>query len=434
MAGSRPPLSSLFISNFTVDESAPFKRHLNRLEVEIGREDYRHLKDVELLPCPPPESAFAAMEEITERLLKTTQNNYNRQLLVKLAIRVYLDPRDYSVYYRQGDRALRFVSKWREKVLIEFFGTTPADDTGWKSCREPVGFEARFLPDHAGGVLLLRKSSPAEDTEPLLTASHGPYDPHTLDVALYFLRAGKGGSAIINLGFSGREPLTDENLEKLREWDIPLNPSNIDVIYPYVDAKGHPLCYKLEEGLGRYVACLEIPPPGLIIDIHGCVGTSSDDYRLVVGLGGLPPYREPLELGQIQETGGIIHITPGPRLRQGLAIVRDLSQEIYIQFCADPHRGYNLALLGGLQILGRSFDPRQEVQSLLPGEERTFLPAENLRWLPGAGANALQRIEARKLCEDTLCLHVEIPTAVRRRIALKMKELAITDSLDASFL
>ncbi len=434
MAGSRPSLSSLFISNFTVDESAPFKRHLNRLEVEIGREDYRHLKDVELLPAPPAESAFTAMEEITERLLKTTQNNYNRELLLKLGIRVYLDPRDYSVYYRQQHRALRFVSKWREKVLVEFFGTTPAVDTGWKLCRQPAGFEARFLPDPAGGVLLLRRISPGESSEPLLSASHGPYDPHTLDVALYFLRAGKGGSAIINLGFSGREPLTDENLDKLREWDIPLNPSNIDVIYPYVDAKGHPLCYKLEEGLGRYVAELEIPPPGLIIDIHGCVGTSSDDYRLVVGLGGLPPYREPRELGQVQEPGEVIHVTPAPRLRQGLAIVRDLSQEIYVQFCSGPHRGYNFALLGGLQMLGRSFDPRQEVQSLLPGEERTFLPAENLRWLPGAGANALQRIEARKLREDASCLHVEIPTAVRRRIALKMKELAITDSLDASLL
>jgi len=35
---------------------------------------------------------------------------------------------------------------------------------------------------------------------------------------------------------------------------------------------------------------------------------------------------------------------------------------------------------------------------------------------------------------QTQCLHVEIPTAVRRRIALKMRELAITDSLDASIL
>ncbi|NIQ95657.1 MAG: hypothetical protein GWN87_16720, partial [Desulfuromonadales bacterium] len=62
----------LFISRFEVDYKAPFRRYLNRLEVEIGREDYRHLKQVELLEETPGEEHFAAMEEITERVLKTT--------------------------------------------------------------------------------------------------------------------------------------------------------------------------------------------------------------------------------------------------------------------------------------------------------------------------------------------------------------------------
>ncbi len=429
-----PKIPKLFISQFTVDYEAPFKRHLNYLEVEIGREDYRHLKRVELLDEHPTEAQFAAMEEITERLLKTTQNNYNRDLLQKLGIRVYLDSTHYAVYYRLADRVLRFIANWREQTLSRFFGQVPTSETGWHSCLAPAGFEARFLPDQAGGVLLLRRAGKRDPGLPLLTASHGPYDPHTLDVALFFLRAGKGDAAMINLGFSGREPLTDENLEKLKRWGVPLNPSNIDVIYPYVNAAGHPLCYKLEEGYRRYVKILGGPAPELVIDIHGCVGTHSDDYRLIVGLGGLPPYLSPTELGEIEESGGVIHLRPGARLRSGLAMLRDLSEEIYVQFCSGPHQGYQFALLGGLQMLGRTFDPHQEVKSLLAGEERTFLPAENLRWLPGAGANAHQRLEAGKLNPQTQCLHVEIPTAIRRRIALKMRELAITDSLDASVL
>ena len=60
----------------------------------------------------------------------------------------------------------------------------------------------------AGGALLLRhQQGDIRQQRPLITASHGPYDPHTLEVTLYFLRTGKGGSAIINLGFAGREPL-----------------------------------------------------------------------------------------------------------------------------------------------------------------------------------------------------------------------------------
>jgi hypothetical protein len=86
-----PEIPVLFRHRFSVDYSAPFQRHLNRLEVEIGREDYRHLKKVELLSTFPTDAQFAAMEEITARLLKTTQNNYNRDLLRRLNIRVYLD-------------------------------------------------------------------------------------------------------------------------------------------------------------------------------------------------------------------------------------------------------------------------------------------------------------------------------------------------------
>ncbi len=433
MPGAPPNIPKLFISNFTVDYSAPFRRHLNRLEVEIGREDYRHLKRVELLDQMPSETRFAGMEEITGRVLKTTQNNYNRDLLQRLGIRVYLDPADYAVYYRLPDRALRFFPVWRQKVLTRFFGSPPGTDTGWRPCGSRLsGFEARYHPDAAGGVLLLRRANLANGDLTLLTATHGPYDPHTLDVALFFLRSGKGQAALVNLGFSGREPLTDENLEMLKQWGVPLNPSNIDVIYPYVDAAGHPYCYKLEEGLRRYIALLEIPAPALIIDIHGCVGTQPDDHRLAVGLGGFPPYRSTDELGQLIERGGVLHLAPDPPLRKGLETLRDLSEEIFVQFCQKQHQCYQFFVLGGLQLMGRQLDPRQEAKSLLPGEERTFLPKENVRWLPGAGGNALQRIEARKLHADTLCLHVEIPTAVRRRIALKLRELEITESLESS--
>lgn len=428
-------IPELFINRFTVDYSAPFRRHLNRLEVEIGREDYRHLKRVELLAESPSEGVFNAMEEITSRLLETTQNNYNRDLLRRLGIRVYLDIPHYAVYYRLPEKTLRFIASWRRQVLRRFFSIIPTDDTGWRSGAPRLAdFEVRFLPDQAGGVLLLRRIEGGEPDSPLLTATHGPYDPHSLDVTLYFLRAGKGGAALINLGFSGREPLTDENLEKLKNWGIPLNPSNIDVIYPYIDADGHPCCYKLEEGLGRYVSILDRPPPQLIIDIHGCVGTRHNDSRLVVGLGGFPPYPRLPEMGQLGKKDDVLHLSPSSPLRRGLALLRDLSDEIYVQFCDAPNHGYHFFMMGGLQLLGRELEPSAEVKSLLPGEERTYLPRENIRWLPGAGGNAIQRLEARKLRADAICLHVEIPTAVRRRIAIKLRELEITDSLDASAL
>ena len=74
----------------------------------------------------------------------------------------------------------------------------------WRPCGKTLPeFEGRYLPDAAGGVLLLRHwQDDIRRRSPLITASHGPYDPHTLEVALYFLRTGKGGSALVNLGYA----------------------------------------------------------------------------------------------------------------------------------------------------------------------------------------------------------------------------------------
>jgi len=429
-------LSPLFVSRFEVDAGLPFERHLNRLEVEIGREDYSQLKEVERLEPVPPDAAFEAMQELTERLLKTTQNNYNRQLLLRLGVRIFLDPASYQVYYRLADGCVRFRPRWRDRVLTAFFGEPPRDDTPWRDCRTALpGFSGRYLADESGGVLLLRRNALREDDRPVLvTASHGPYDPHTLEVALYFLRTGKGDAALINLGFAGREPLADESLERLTAWGIPLNPSNIDVIYPYVDARGHPYCYKLEEGLLRYVGALGIGTPDLVLDVHGCVGTFAEDRRVVVGLGGLPPFTAPERLGRFEDRAGVLHLAPASKLRGGLTLLRDLSEELYLQFCAAPHRCYNFAVLGRMQMIGSAIDPARDVASLLPGEERSYLPDENLRWLPAAGANALQRIEAHKLDPELMCLHVEIPTAVRRKMVLRLRSLEIEASLDSSHL
>lgn len=430
-------ISPLFLSQFEVDERLPFQRHLNRLEVEIGQEDYSQLKRVELLDTEPSEAEFAAMVEITDRLFKTTQNIYNRNLLTSARARIYLEPRSYTVYYRLPDRCLRFLPTWRRKVLTRFFVAPPETSTDWHDCRSGLpGFAARYLADEAGGVLLLRKQAQDghDGDEALITASHGPYDPHTLEVALYFLRTGKGRAAVINLGFSGREPLSDECLADLARWGLPLNPSNIDVIYPYVDAHGHPYCYKLEEGLPGYLDELGLAPPDLVIDVHGCVGTSAEDRRVVVGLGGLPPHPEPADFGELRQETGILHLLPSTQLRRGLALLRDLSAEIYVQFCADPGRCYNFALLGGMQMIGAHVDPRTEVASLLEGEERTYLKAENLRWLPGAGANALQRLSMQRLNPRTRCLHVEIPRAIRRKMVVRLNSLEIESSLDASSL
>ncbi|WP_148896178.1 hypothetical protein [Geothermobacter ehrlichii] len=433
MNNSCPYIPPLFLSSFTVDESAPFRRHLNRLEVEIGREDYHHLKRVELLDHPLSEAEIAGMVDLTDRLLATTQNGYNRELLKRLDIQVLLDERTYRVYYRLPDRVIRFVAVWRERVLERFFHHLPQQDLGWTGCGAGLpGFEARYLPDDAGGSLLLRRRGglPADGT--LLTAPHGPYDPHTLEVALYFLRTGKAVAAVINLGFAGREPLTDANLEKLRRWGVPLNPSNIDVIYPYVDEKGRPCSYKTERNLPRFLQLLALPAPALILDIHGCVGTCRDDRKVVVGLGGWPPYVRPEDFGRLEERGPVLHLFPSTRLRRGLELVRELSEEIFLQFCEQADRCFNFVLLGGLQAVGRRIDPRRHTASLIEGEERSWLPEEGVRWLPGAGANALQRSKALELSPPPLCLHIEIPTAIRRRMVLRLEELAITDSLQSS--
>lgn len=423
-----PPL---FVSQFSVDYAAPFRRYLNRLEVEIGQEDYRHLKRVELVPAPPADF-FAEMQDITERLLATTQNHYNRELLASRGIRVFLDPASYRVYYRLADKTICFRPWWREQVLDKFFPSRPQRDSGWRYCSSVLpGFEVRFLPDDEGGALLLRNSAlPAE--LPLLTATHGPYDPFTLEVALYFLRSGKGRAALVNLGFAGREPLTDENLDKLKSWGVPLNPSNIDVIYPYLDDSGAPCCYKMERRLGELVAELAVASPGLILDIHGCVGTEAADHRIVVGLGGLPPYPDAERLGRVEAHGRVLHLFPARQLHYGLGLVRELSDQIYLQYCTSEQTCFQFALLGQLQLVGRRIDLQREVASLLEGEERSYLPADQVRWLPGAGANALQRSEAAKLDPEPLCLHVEIPTAIRKRMVLKLRELAITASLESS--
>jgi hypothetical protein len=423
-------ISPLFISDFTVDANAPFERHLNRLEVEIGGEDYRGLKRVELVDLPP--AAFAEMVELTGRLLHTTQNAYNRQLLIDLQVRVYLDPASYQVYYRQPRQTIRFVPSWRERVLKRVFGCLPFESCDWCPCPALLpGFSSRYLADEAGGSLLLQSARPDPEL-PLLTVSHGPYDPHTLEVALYFLREGRARGAIINLGFSGREPLDDQNLQKLKAWGVPLNPSNIDVIYPYVDAKGHPYCYKQEESLCRFVSHFSAPPPVLIVDVHGYVGTQSGDRRVIVGLGGLPPYPDPRKMGRLELQGEQVFLRPDGRLSQGLQLIRELSPEIVVQFCAARHQGFHLELQEDLSLCGRVFDPQQEIASLLRGEERNYLKTENVRWLPSAGANALQRIQACKLHRCAGCIHVEIPTLIRRRMALRMKEVAITDSLASS--
>jgi hypothetical protein len=357
-------------------------------------------------------------------------------LLKRQGVRIYLDISNYSIYYRLPHITLRFLATWRQFVLEKFFKVPPGEDTGWHPCGQSLpDFETRYIPDLSGGVLLLRHLH--EDTrqqKPLMTASHGPYDPHTLEVTLYFLRTSKAGSSIINLGFSGREPLTDENVKRLEEWGLPLNPSNIDVIYPYTDEKGHPCCYKVEDNLPDFIEMMSLEPPELIIDVHGCVGTHKEDKRVIVGLGGLPPFLNPETLGSLLKEEGILFLQPNSLLRKGLSIIRDLSEEMYVQFCANKNLFYNYALLGGMQLIGFQVIPESDIDNLLDGEERAFLPKENLRWIPGAGANAIQRKAAQKINPMALCLHVEIPTAIRKKMVLKLRSLEIEASLDSSTL
>ena len=341
MDGCKPEISPLFISQFEVDASSPFERHLNRLEVEIGREDYSQLKRVDLLAVPPSEASFSTMVEMTELLLKSTQNGYNRDLLVRLGARIYLEPSSYKVYYRLADRCLCFVPTWRNNILELFFQSCPDQSTGWVTCRNALpGFDCRYLHDTAGGVLILRHQDRSVMRQrPLLTSSHGPYDPHTLEVALYFLRTGAGGAAVINLGFAGREPLADECRKALTEWGVPLNPSNIDVIYPYIDEYGHPYCYKLEEGLSRYLELLEFDRPKLVVDVHGCVGTSPEDQSIIVGMGGLPPFHQPADFGEYTENEEVLHLFPNDTVKVGLKMIRELSPRVYLQFSSAAHSG-----------------------------------------------------------------------------------------------
>lgn len=436
MAQKPPTLSPLFLNQFEVDESVPFRRYLNRLEVEIGDEDYSLLKRIERLDFQPDENFFSPLSEITDRILTSTQNNYNRELLKKQQVRIYLDNSSYSIYYRLPDFTLLFLATWRQSVLEKFFHAPPAENTGWHPCGQSLpDFEVRYNHDLSGGVLLLRHlHEEARHQKPLMTASHGPYDPHTLEVTLYFLRTGKAGSAIINLGFSGREPLTDENVKRLESWGLPLNPSNIDVIYPYTDQKGHPCCYKVEENLPNLIEMMSLELPELVIDVHGCVGTYKEDKRVVVGLGGLPPFLNPEALGSLLKEEGIMFLQPKSLFKQGLSIIRDLSDEMYVQFCASTNLCYNFALLGGMQLIGFQVIPESDIDNLLDGEERAFLPKENLRWIPGAGANAIQRKAAQRINPMSLCLHVEIPTTIRKKMVLKLRSLEIEASLDSSSL
>lgn len=425
-------ISPFFINRFKVDENAPFRRHLNRLEVEIAREDYRRMLAVERVNTCPGDDFFAGFVDLTDRLLRHSQNDYNCRLLRNERIRIYLDRDRYQIFYRLPGRCVRFIPTWRNELLSRFFGAIPTSNTGWVACGHILtDYSCQYLADNAGGALLLQKQG-SDPELPLLTVSHGPYDPHTLEVALYFLRYGKGRAAMINLGFSGREPLTDENLTLLKGWGLPLNPSNIDVIYPYIDEKGHPNCYKHEESLCRYVDVLARPHPELIVDVHGYVGTHDADNRVLVGMGGLPPYPCLEDLGRVETRNTLTLLFPDQRFSRGLRMIRELSEEIYVQLCIDQHQCCHFGMLGGLQLIGRTFDPREEVTSLLPGEDRGFLARDNIRWLPSAGANALQRMQACKLGTKALCLHVEIPTRIRRRIALKMQQQAIDDSLDSS--
>ncbi len=427
-----PPL---FLNRFEVDSSAPFQRYLNRLEVEIAAEDYQELLRVERLWRPLTGPVCERMVDLTERLLMITQNQYNRQMLQQKGARIYLDREAYRVYFHLQNQWLCFVPVWREGILRRFLRYLPSSKTDWHSCQtELPGFECRYLPDEAGGTLLLRHRDGVSPDQPLLTAAHGPYDPHTFEVMLFFLRSGKASAAVVNLGYSGREPLTDTNVQRLRLWECPLNPSNLDVVFPYTDEEGLPYSYKTERHLGTFVRTLGMKPPPLIIDIHGCVGTGPEDQRLMVGLGGMPPFPVLEKLGELTRRGSVFHLKPQARLRQGLGLLRDLSDELYVQFCSSLSEGYQFFVLGRLQLLGRKVDLKREVGSLLDGEERSYLPDEHIRWLPGAGANALQRVEAGLIDPNIQCLHVEIPTFVRQKIRLHLKELAINESLDSSSL
>jgi hypothetical protein len=417
MTCRQPRLPELFLNSFIVEHVNPFRRHLNCLEVEIGGEDYRHLLRIDAMTEGETGIDFSAAQEITDRLLSTTQNSYNRVLLERLRVRIYLDLKSYAVYYRLPDKVLRFSALWRDRLLTSFFSEVPQADSGWQAAGGLFPeFEGRFLPDESGGVLLVRRLD-RQGQEALLTTTHAPYDPHTLELTLHALRASLAGAALINLGFSGREPLPDENLEMLKSWGVPLNPSSIDSIYPYADVQGQPFCYKLEKQLPALVGLLGGPLPPLIIDLHGYVGTHPGDERLIVGLGGASPFSRLSAHGHGVRQGSHLSLHPRPALSRGLRLLRSFSREIHVQFCTSARQGYNLRLDETGSLHGQPVDLAREVVSLLPGECRSWVPGAGIRWLPGSGGNALQRRMARLISRQILCLHVEVPTSVRRRIA-----------------
>ena len=158
--------------------------------------------------------------------------------------------------------------------------------------------------------------------------------------------------------------------EVITEWGIPLNPSNIDVIYPYVDAAGHPCCYKLEERLAHYVTLLDRGAPQLIIDLHGCVGTRPEQERLIVGLGGAPPFPELAALGRLELEGDRASLLPAPLLRHGLSLLLGISGDICLQFCSAPERCYHFRLAPGERLPGRAVNPQRDARSLIAGEPR----------------------------------------------------------------
>ena len=90
-----------------------------------------------------------------------------------------------------------------------------------------------------------------------------------------------------------------------------------------------------------------------------------------------------------------------------------------------------LAWLGGLALLCCQIKAWSDTESLLDGEERAFLPDEDLRLLPGDGANALHRLAAPKLNPNPTCLHVENPTALRPKRVLNLRSRENESSPDA---
>ena len=153
-----PKIPDLFRCEFEVDARAPFRRHLNRLEVEIGREDYRHLKRVELVDEPVDRGRLCRHGGDHRPAAGTTQNNYNRTLLEQLGVRVYLDVPHYAVYYRFRDGSCASSPPGGRRCWRGFSNRSRCSTAAGRRRGSALpGFAARYLPDGAGGVLLLRR-------------------------------------------------------------------------------------------------------------------------------------------------------------------------------------------------------------------------------------------------------------------------------------